>query len=282
MSYLQTADGHLAYREAGSGPPLVLLHGGFTDHRIWEAQIRTFAATHRVIAYDARGHGASDNATKPFRSADDLAALLEGLHASPAVLVGLSMGGATAVDCALEHPHLVRALVVSGIGTSERLFTDPWTQDVVDAQQRALKEGDLEGWGDAFSRVTVGPYRAADDVDAEVVRKVREMALNTLHKHRPDEPDTRVAVTGTWERVGGIGVPVCAINGGLDAPDSLAMAERLIELVPDGRTVTVPGAAHYPNMEDPHRFDAELAAFLKELEQGVGSHADGDSKWPQA
>ncbi|GAA2254058.1 hydrolase [Streptomyces ruber] len=260
---LRIPDGSFAYREAGSGPSLVFLHGGFLDHRMWERQIASFAPRHRVIACDARGHGGSGNATGPYRPADDVAALLRGLDAAPAVLVGLSMGGATAVDCALEHPELVRAVVVSGVGTSEPVFEDPWALDVIAAQGRALAAGDVAGWADAFSRFTVGPHRDPAAVDPDVMRRVREMALGTVAKHTPGEPDHRVPVTATWERVPGIRVPVCAINGALDAPDHLAMAGRLTELVPDGRTVTVPDAAHYPNMEDPVRFDAALASFLK-------------------
>ncbi|WP_251091844.1 alpha/beta hydrolase [Streptomyces sp. Caat 7-52] len=261
----QTADGCLAYREAGSGTPLVLLHGGFTDHRMWEEQIRAFAPSHRVIAWDTRGHGASDNATAPFRQVDDLAALLRGLDAAPAVLVGLCMGGGIAVDCALEYPELVRAVVVSGVGTSEPVFENPWVLEVIAAQNGALAAGDLAGWADAYVRWAAGPHRDLSDVDPEVVRLLRETGLATLGKHTPDEPDHHVPVTGTWERVPGIEVPLIAINGALDTPDHLAMAARLVDLVQDGRTVGIPDAAHYPNMENPARFNAELAAFLEKL-----------------
>ncbi|MFI2200114.1 alpha/beta fold hydrolase [Streptomyces sp. NPDC020192] len=262
---LPTADGSLAYRAAGSGSPLVFVHGGFLDHRMWAEQIRAFAPHHRVIAYDVRGHGGSANASGAYRDADDLAALLRGLHAAPAVLVGLSMGGAIAVDCVLEYPELVRAVVVSGVGTSEPVFEDPWVLKVFADQERALAAGDLEGWVDAFQRFTVGPHRDPADVSADVLRRIREMALNTLAKHTADEPLHRVPVTATWERAPHIAVPLCAINGALDAPDHLAMATRLTDLVPGARAVTVPGAAHYPNVDNPARFDAELSAFLGEL-----------------
>ncbi|MFC5886903.1 alpha/beta hydrolase [Kitasatospora sp. CM 4170] len=263
--FLPTSDGDLAYREEGSGPPLVFLHGGFLDHRMWEQQIPAFAANHRVIAPDARGHGASANATRPFRAADDLAELIRGLDAGPAVLVGLSMGGAIAVDTALEHPELVRAIVVSGVGTSEPVFEDPWLLDAFAAQQDALEAGDVEGWVAAFMRFTVGPHRELADVAPEVVSRVNEMAVGTLLKHAPDESDHRIPVADTWNRAAGIAVPAFAINGALDTPDHLGASLRLIAAVPDGRAVAVPGAAHYPNMEEPAAFNAELASFLDRL-----------------
>ncbi|KUL38876.1 alpha/beta hydrolase [Streptomyces sp. NRRL F-4489] len=265
MSFLDTSDGRLAYREAGNGAPLVLLHGGFLDHRMWDDQIPALAPDHRVIAPDVRGHGASANATKPFRYTDDLAALLRHLETGPAILVGVSMGGAIAVDTALEHPELVRALVVSGVGTSEPEFRDPWVRETRDEEARALAAGDIEGWVEAFTRLGAGPHRTLDDMDHDVVRRLREMARRTITKHTADEPDHRVPVADTWDRATKITVPVLAINGASDSPDHIGMAERLIGLVANGRATAVPGAGHYPNMESPDLFNDLLRDFLRDL-----------------
>ncbi|MFG2092339.1 alpha/beta fold hydrolase [Streptomyces sp. NPDC048612] len=118
-----------------------------------------------MIVPDARGHGTSSIETGAFRHTDDLAALLRHLDVGPVVLVGLSMGAGIAVDTALEHPGLVRALVVSGAGTSEPEFRDPWVKDIVAEQDRALAAGDVAGWIDAFMLFAAGPRRTLDDVD---------------------------------------------------------------------------------------------------------------------
>lgn len=173
LKFFESEDGRLVHRDTGEGPLLVLLHGGFLDHGMWDDQVPELARHHRVIVPDARGHGGSANATRPFRHTDDLAALLRHLDAGPAVLAGVSMGAATAVDTALEHPDLVRALVVSGAGTSEPEFDDPWTLGVLAAQARALGAGDIEGWIDAFMLPAAGPHRALGDVDRTVVERVR-------------------------------------------------------------------------------------------------------------
>ncbi|MFD0339779.1 alpha/beta fold hydrolase [Streptomyces sp. NPDC127117] len=262
LNFIETGDGRLVHRDTGEGPPLVLLHGGFLDHGMWDDQVPELARNHRVIVPDARGHGGSANATRPFRHTDDVAALLHRLDAGPAILVGLSMGAATAVDTALEHPDLVRALVVSGAGTSEPAFDDPWSRRVLAAQARALEEGDIQGWLDAFMLFAAGPHRTLDDVDGAVVRRVREMAARTLSKHRGDEPDLRVPVPDTWARAAGIEIPVLAVNGGIDGADQLAMARRLVRTVADGREAIVEGAAHYPNMEKPDVFGEILGDFL--------------------
>ncbi|WP_086821640.1 alpha/beta fold hydrolase [Allokutzneria sp. NRRL B-24872] len=258
-------DGRLAYLDVGAGEPIVLLHGGFLDHRLWRSQISAFAEGYRVIALDSRGHGASANATRPFRHTDDVAALLRHLGLGPAVLVGVSMGGGIAVDTALEHPELVRALVVCGAGTSQPRFTDPWALEVFGRWQSALAAGDAEAWLAAFEEFGVGPHRAPEDVDEAVMLLTRQMARGTIAKHTKGEPDWQVPVPDTWARLPSITVPVLAINGDLDAPDHIAMAEELARTVRNGRVATISGAAHYPNLEKPASFNEILASFLGSL-----------------
>ncbi|GAA3413374.1 alpha/beta hydrolase [Streptosporangium vulgare] len=86
-----------------------------------------------------------------------------------------------------------------------------------------------------------------------------------MGKHTSGEPDWLVPVRDTWERAAGIGVPVLAVHGAADSPDHIGMAERLAGTVADGRTVSVDGAAHYPNMEHPGVFDEILTDFLRTL-----------------
>ncbi|MFD5495984.1 alpha/beta fold hydrolase [Streptomyces sp. NPDC127091] len=260
-----SSDGDLAYHDSGTGDPVVLLHSGFVDHRLFADQIPALAAHHRVIAPDVRGHGSSANATQPFRWADDLAALLRHLDAGPAVLVGVSMGGAIATDTVLEHPDLVRAAVVCGAATSEFEYTDPWSRRIQAEFARTLGAGDIEGWLNAFVRVAAGEHRGPDGVDPDIPRRLREMALHTISKHTPDEKDLRVPVTGTWDRVPTIDVPVLAVNGSLEPADLTAAAERLVHEVRDGRAATVEGAGHYACMEQPEVFNEILLGFLRTL-----------------
>jgi pimeloyl-ACP methyl ester carboxylesterase len=264
-----TDGGPLAYLDTGGKlPPLVLLHGGFVDHRMWAAQTPVLARTHRVIAPDARGHGASSVARAPFRYADDVAALMRHLGTGPAVLVGLSMGGATAVDVTLEHPALVRGLVVSGVGTSETEFRDPFVLDSVAEMGRTLAEGDTGAWVEAFMRFTSGPHRTLAEVDPHVLRLLRDLAAWTIAKHEHSGVTPHhyaVPVTGTWARAAKIDVPVLAIVGGVDSDDNHRMAERLVRTVRHGRLVRVEDSAHYPSMERPDVFNAYVREFLGSL-----------------
>ncbi|WP_049558402.1 alpha/beta fold hydrolase [Nonomuraea sp. SBT364] len=255
----------LFWLDTGTGRPLVLLHAGFLHHRMWDEQIPAFADRFRVIAPDARGHGRSANAAAPYRLTDDLAALLRHLDTGPAVLVGVSMGAATAVDTALEHPDLVSAVVVSGAGTSEPYFTDPWTTRVWAGWHAAMAAGDLDASVEEFTLFAAGPHRTLDEVDPGVADRLRRITRETMSKHTAGEPHHLVQVRETWERVPSIGVPVLAINGGADSPDHLGMADRLVAAVADGRTTSIDGTAHYPNMERPDVFNKILGDFLNTL-----------------
>ncbi|MFH0520733.1 alpha/beta fold hydrolase [Streptomyces sp. M41] len=265
VNFFASADGDLAYRDLGTGDPVVLLHSGYADHRVFEDQMAALAAHHRVIAPDVRGHGFSANASRPFRWADDLADLLRHLDIGPAALVGLCMGAAVATDTALEHPELVRALVVCGAGASEFEFTDPHTLEHIAEGARLLGAADVAGWLDHFARGVAGPHRAVEEVDPAVLRRLREMVAHTLAKHSPGEKDWHVPLTDTWSRLPKIDVPVLALHGALDAPDSIAMAERVARTVPDGRSVTIDGVGHYPNMEKPAEFNEIVLDFLRTL-----------------
>ncbi|WP_406463021.1 alpha/beta hydrolase [Streptomyces sp. NBC_01622] len=265
LSFFASADGDLAYRDVGTGDPVVLLHSGFADHRVFDDQIPALARDFRVIAPDIRGHGLSANASKPFRWADDLAGLLHHLDLGPAVLVGLCMGAAVATDTALEHPELVRAIVVSGAGTSAFEYKDARLLERQSEIGQLLNAGDIAGWLDFFAQGVAGPHRTVDDVDPSVIRRLRELTSHTISKHTPGEKDWHVPLGDPWPRVPKLDVPVLAIHGALDWPDSIAMANRFTDTVPNGRSTTIEDAAHYPNMEKPERFNEILREFLGSL-----------------
>ena len=251
------------HEETGRGEAVVLLHGGALDLRMWDDQVPALAARYRVIRCDARGHGRSGTPTTPFRQCDDVAELLGHLGVERATLVGLSMGAGAATDTALEYPHLVSRLVVSGAGTNEPSFDDPWMKDVQRRMAEAQARLDAAAWIDLFLLMgVVGPYREPADVDPGVMARCREMITDTVRNHvRPDAVAPH-HVQGSWERLGEIGVPALAVAGDVDAPDHIAMVERFAAAVPGARVVRIGGAAHMPNMERPADFNAALLEFL--------------------
>lgn len=267
MPQITVPDGHLTYLDAGAGDvPVVLLHAGYVDNRMWQEQVGHLASRARVIAPDARSHGQSSTGLVPFRQCDDVAALIEHLGSGPAVLIGVSMGAGTAVDVALEYPRLVRALVISGAGTNEPYFEEPWALEQQARLERAIEAMDAPAWLAAELDYAAGPHRVLDDVDPDVVARLREMHEYFVATHiRPGivPPDR---VEGSWERLPEIRVPVLGIVGELDGLDHHRMCARAVGAVQDGRGMhTISGAGHFPNLEQPVQWDRIVDAFLAEL-----------------
>jgi pimeloyl-ACP methyl ester carboxylesterase len=102
----------LAFADEGAGSPLVLVHAGIADARMWQPQVDRFAGEWRVVRPDLRGFGGTPHSKLDYRHAADLVGLFDDVRLPPAVVVGASMGGGVAIDAALERPDLVRALVL--------------------------------------------------------------------------------------------------------------------------------------------------------------------------
>ena len=104
----------LYYETLGEGNPLVLIHGGYMDRRMWDDQFHAFAKHYRVIRYDVRGFGKSELPPVPYADRQDLFDLLNYLGVEKTYLLGLSLGGIIAIDFTLEHPTMVDALILVG------------------------------------------------------------------------------------------------------------------------------------------------------------------------
>src|SRR5829696_5969874 len=116
LSNVQTENGvaevngaPIAYDVAGSGPPVLLLHAGLGDRRMWDAQVPGFAEHFTVVRFDARGFGETRKPDVPFSPYADAMELLDHLGISRAHLIGVSMGSQTAIEAAIAAPERVSA-----------------------------------------------------------------------------------------------------------------------------------------------------------------------------
>lgn len=165
------------YEVAGEGEPLVLVHAGIADSRMWEDQLTAFAARYRVIRHDLRGFGMTAMVEGPFSHHEDLRALLDSLDVERAHLVGCSMGGGAVLDFALEYPQRVGNLVLVGsaVGGFAPDIDPPRQWDEILAADEA---GDLERVSELEVQVWVdGPRRSSEEVDASI----RDLVLSLIH-----------------------------------------------------------------------------------------------------
>lgn len=267
LQRLEVGAGHIAYAVEGSGaPPVLLLHAGYVDHRMYSRELRRLGRRTTTVVPDARTHGRSSTALAPFRHCDDVAALVRHLDLGPAVLIGTSMGAGTAVDTALEHPDTVRALVLSGAGTNEPSFTSARALELQRRAEEAIARQDVAAWLDATLSWAPGPGRDPSHLDPGVRELLSDLHQDFVRTHIRPGVTPPEHVTGSWERLGEIGVPVLGLVGELDFPDHQEMTQRAVAAVPDSRgVVRIPRAGHFPNLEQPLAWDRAVDAFLEEV-----------------
>ncbi|MGH2584980.1 MAG: alpha/beta fold hydrolase [Dehalococcoidia bacterium] len=249
----------LSYEVAGEGPALVLIHAGIADSRMWDGQFQEFAHHHRVIRYDTRGYGRSDMPAGPYAMREDLYGLLRFLGVERAALVGLSMGGGTAIDFTLEHPEMVSALVPVAAGLGGHEDSD-LLKRYDEEESAAFARGEMEAVVEINLRVWVdGPARPPDAVDPAVremvSRMMRDASTSTEGQPRRLDPP---AIT----RLGEIRTPTLVIVGDADVPDMLTITDLLASGIEGARQVVIPGVAHMVNMERPAEFNQIVLDFL--------------------
>ncbi|HEY1310010.1 MAG TPA: alpha/beta fold hydrolase, partial [Pseudolabrys sp.] len=163
MPYAITPDNvKLYYEEVGQGTPILFVHEFASDHRGWEPQLREFGKRYRVIAYSARGYTPSDVPASPDvysyqHVMRDCVAVLDHLKIAQAHIVGLSMGGYTTLQVALNHPSRVRSMVLAGTGSgSERWYTQAFhkhSRELGDLFEREGAAAVAKSYGNGPSRV---------------------------------------------------------------------------------------------------------------------------------
>ncbi len=209
----------IAGESGGFGLPVVFLHAGVADRRMWAEQMALLEAEgFHVVAYDRRGFGETESPDEPFSHLADLEAVLDSLSIGAAIFVGASMGGALAIDFTLENPDRVIALVLIGTAVSgapegeipeeaEELF-DTRTYAAERRQWQTVNRIDAQLWLD-------GPGSEAGRVEGEPRRLFLDMNGERLAKPaltHEEEPHP------AYGNLGGLVAPVLLVSGSLDFP----------------------------------------------------------------
>ena len=235
----------LAYERHGlaDGPTIVLLGALGSDRSMWRPQINGLSDAHDVIAVDLRGHGESPESvgtSTVAAIADDVAALLRRLDVGAAHLVGLSLGGATAQELAITHPHLARTLTL--LCTSAR-FGDP--EPWVDRAQAVRIEGTASVAASVVERWFTAAFAQRNPA---IVERMRAMVAATS-----DEGYAACceAIAGFDARadLGSISAPTLVIGGADDQSVPLEHQQALADGIPGARLQVLDYAAHLASYE---------------------------------
>jgi pimeloyl-ACP methyl ester carboxylesterase len=249
----------VAYRRAGDGPPLVLLHGAAEDGRVWRPQLAALSDEFTVVAWDEPGAGRSSDVPGGFGLADYadcLASLVETLALGRVHVGGLSWGGTVVQEFYRRHPESVATLILV---------------DTYAGWKGSLPEQELRARVDGARRMLAAPAEEFDPMfpgllaaepAAEVAALLAEMAADV----RPGSLRVQLAVmAGADERdlLPRIAVPTLLVWGDLDARSPLTVARQFERAIPHAQLAVIPGAGHISNLERPDMFNHTVRQFCR-------------------
>jgi 3-oxoadipate enol-lactonase len=264
---ITAGDATLAVRIDGDEdlPWLVLSNSLATDMTMWDAQISELSRLRRIVRYDTRGHGRSSAPAGPYnfdRLVDDVIAVMNHLHIRTADILGLSLGGMTALGLGLDHPERVRRLICC----DARAVFPPtaiagWDQRmsaVASGGMSAILEETLARW---FTPMT---HRVRPDI----IERGRRMVLST----------SAVGYRGCaaalktldyFRRLSGLRRSTLYLVGEEDSGAPVAAMREMAAATPRADFIVVPGAAHIANMENSAAFNAAVCDFLLKADVAI-------------
>jgi pimeloyl-ACP methyl ester carboxylesterase len=255
-----------AYEERGSGTPVVFAHGLTFDRHMWDPQVAALSAGYRCIAYDMIGHGGSSAAGGPYSfedEAENLHALLGQWNASPAHVVGLSMGGMMAMRLAIAYPQDVLSLALFDTSAEEEESENVPRYEALVAASRGPN---VAAVAEAVAAIMFSATFRASHPDVVAAYKESYTALD----FDAVEPALK-AVTGRTNVLAAlsrVGVPALVVVGSEDAATAPDRAQHIAEAIPGARLEMIAGAGHMSVIEQPQRAAELLSSFLGEVVGG--------------
>lgn len=259
----------LYYETMGEGHPLVLIHGGYMDRRMWDDQIAAFAEHYKVIRYDVRGFGKTELPQVSYSDRQDLHNLLTFLGIKKTYLLGLSLGGVIVLDFTLEYPDMVDALLLVGspIGgyPNELMFSAEQLQEqmrlwgpFMAAARERNKAAMIEV---LMSNPTLVPSPAYPSARQRVREHLSEYSFAWVLDHAPQQELNPPA----YGRLAEISVPTLIIVGAEDDAQLHKSADKLEQDIAGAKRVSISETHHMPNMEKPEEFNRIVLDFLHVL-----------------
>jgi pimeloyl-ACP methyl ester carboxylesterase len=259
---------------SGSGEPLVLVHGSWGDHHNWDPVVSAFAESFRVLAYDRRGHSASDRPAgqgSVFEDADDLAGLIDELGLAPAHVAGNSAGAAIVLRAATRRPDVFRSLIAHEPPLFPLLAGTELEAALAEVQRRidavvALLESDEEA--DA-ARLFVNTIMFVPGAwEEQLTPQVREVfianAPTWLDEVRdPDFLQMDLDALASFDR------PALLTSGTESAPFFGPVVDIVAKALPRSERVTIDGADHVPHISVPGRYVELVRTFAQRERSGA-------------
>jgi len=250
------------FEMAGTGKPLLLLHSGIADHRMWAGQCSEFSRHFQVIMPDFRGYGRSPAPDEPFRHYEDIHALVQHLRSTSVSIAGCSLGGKVAIEMAIAYPEMVSRLILIAPGMPGYEYRDKKTLAKDAILEGLIASGKSEEVADMLVDIwVVGLKRDRQIVDSAATALVREMTLDNYASVTDKYPETPPGFD-LMSRLVEIRVPTLVMIGDSDLPDMQAISQLVADRIRGAKRLLIPGVAHLPNLENPVLFNQSVIDFL--------------------
>jgi pimeloyl-ACP methyl ester carboxylesterase len=257
--YFTTDGARLRYRDGGSGPPLLMVHGWTLDLDMWEPQVAALRDAFRLIRLDRRGFGLSSGRPSIAQDIADLGSLCARLGIGRIALLGMSQGVRAVLGYALAASANIACLILDG-PPEHRANLKPADEEVPLDQYRTLVR--THGMS-AFRREWAAhPLLSLRTGDARV-REILGAMLLRYPGNDLREPVEAAGVTESSASLGSLDVPLLVITGDHELPSRTQAANDLAAQFTRGTRAVIPDAGHLPNLDNPKAYNAVVRDFLE-------------------
>lgn len=258
--YLTINNSKIYYEIFGQGEPIILIHPGVTDSRVWDFQIEELSQEFKVIRFDQRGFGKSSMPTENYNAVKDILTLMDSCKISKANIVGICLGALQAIDLAIEYPDRVKTLIISGTGLPDW----PLSKDVLDKHINFTQYVMENGPDSAVQRMLTDPFwsQSIPENKYQEGKKLFEKILWENKMSFTVNWQLRELPMGLADRFGEIDCPVLMFRPEKEIPFIIPIADTIAAKVPNIKVIEVSGASHLLNMEKPEEFSGEIIDFI--------------------
>ncbi len=265
--YAAVNETKLYYEIAGSGDPIVFIHGNGGDRRHWDDQFDVFAKSYKAVRYDVRGFGKSAMPVvgESYRHVDDLNALMEYLNISRANICGLSMGCGIAVDFVLAYPEMSKSLIAVGpwvVGYQSPVADDMFKVFGEVEVSAVVKESGPKAAGEAWLNTSVFKNSIRDP---GVFARMTEIGHDYSFWHYINPDPGRSLTPPAIQQIDKLRLPTLIVTAEYDLEACREIADLLEQTVPNSKKVQIAGAGHVMNLEKPDEFNKAVLGFLSGL-----------------
>lgn len=260
--YIQIDSSKIYYESYGHGEPIILIHAGVTDMRMWDFQMDDLSKKFKVIRFDQRGFGKSSIPKQKYNPVLDILALMDSCKIDKAHIVGISLGALQAIDIAIEYPERVKTLIISGASFPDWQLPKDILEKHIDFTSYVLENGP----DSAVNRMLTDPFWSKSIPDKKY-KNGRELFVRVLKENKQSfivDWQLRNLPIGLPARLEDIDCPVLMFRPENEMPSIIPIADTIADKISNIKISTIADVSHLLNLEKPDYFNMGIIEFIND------------------